>query len=169
MGLRKISEKTGFTLLEIKVLLFLLIIFIAGLGIKSLIINTNSARNKIVYDYSEQDSLFLNLKAQNEPVKNGVKASDKNVDYKQEVLDFREPEFNRDDSEKELSEKSININTAGKESLMLLPGIGPKTADKIIEYRQRTGKFKELIELLDVYGIGNSKFSKIKKYLYIEK
>ncbi|MGA7837081.1 MAG: helix-hairpin-helix domain-containing protein, partial [Ignavibacteriaceae bacterium] len=66
------------------------------------------------------------------------------------------------------AEKSINLNTANMKSLMRLPGIGPKTAEKIINYRKLKGKFTSLDELLKVKGIGKVKFSKIKKYLYIE-
>jgi competence protein ComEA len=50
----------------------------------------------------------------------------------------------------------------------MLPGIGEKTAEKIIELRTERGKFKKLDELMDVKGIGEVKFNKIKKFLYIK-
>ena len=49
-----------------------------------------------------------------------------------------------------------------------MPGIGEKTAEKIIELREERGKFDRLEEIMDVKGIGEVKFNKIKKFLYIK-
>ena len=167
MGLRKISGKIGFTQLEIKVLLFLLIVFICGVVLKYTL--KSPVENSVNFDYSEQDSLFINAGKGEINGKISSKDSHKNVDYKQEVLDFRKPDF-RTKKIKELpAEKSININTAGKNTLENLPGIGPKTADKIISYRNKIGRFTKLEDLIKVKGIGTIKFNKIKKYLYIER
>ena len=167
MGLRKISEKTGFTQLEIKVLLFLLIVFICGVGLKHIL--KNPAEKPGDFDYSVQDSLFINAGKGAINGKISSKDSDNNVDYKQEVLDFRKPDFNTKKTKELPAEKSIDINTAGKKTLENLPGIGPKTADKIITYRNKNGRFTKLEDLIKVKGIGTIKFNKIKKYLYIEK
>ncbi len=48
----------------------------------------------------------------------------------------------------------LNINTASKEELQALPGIGPVLADRIIEYRNRYGPFISVEQLLEVKGIG---------------
>ncbi|HWI55093.1 MAG TPA: helix-hairpin-helix domain-containing protein [Desulfobacteria bacterium] len=56
----------------------------------------------------------------------------------------------------------ININTATKETLDGLPGVGPSTAEKIIEYRQTHGKFKSVSDLMNVSGIGEKKLAKFK-------
>jgi len=48
----------------------------------------------------------------------------------------------------------LNINRASKRQLMLLPGIGPALADRIIAYRTGTGPFSEVDQLLAVKGIG---------------
>jgi len=61
----------------------------------------------------------------------------------------------------------ININTASIEELISLPGIGPKTAERIYEYRKKHGKFKDVNELLNVKGIGPKKLEKIKPYIYL--
>lgn len=58
-----------------------------------------------------------------------------------------------------------NINTASIEELIQIPGIGPKTAGKIVEYRTLHGKFKELNELLEVKGIGQKKLDTMKDYI----
>ncbi|MGQ9678714.1 MAG: ComEA family DNA-binding protein, partial [bacterium] len=61
----------------------------------------------------------------------------------------------------------ININSAPEEVLCELPGIGPKTAQRIIEYRERVGKFKSVEELMNVRGIGPKKFEKIKDLITV--
>ncbi len=55
----------------------------------------------------------------------------------------------------------VNINTAGKEELTQLHRIGPKTADAIIEYRQKT-PFKSIEDIMEVKGIGQKTFDDIK-------
>lgn len=59
----------------------------------------------------------------------------------------------------------ISINTATYEDLITLPGIGDKTAKKIIEYRTINNGFKYLEELMNVSGIGEKKYEKLKEYI----
>lgn len=59
-------------------------------------------------------------------------------------------------------ENLVNINTATKEELMTLNGIGEITADKIIEYRTLNGDFADTAELMNVYGIGEKTYEKFK-------
>lgn len=61
----------------------------------------------------------------------------------------------------------ISINNASKEELIMIPGIGETLALRIIEYRNNTGSFHNIEELLNVKGIGKSKFNKIKEYISI--
>lgn len=56
----------------------------------------------------------------------------------------------------------ININTADEATLDSLPGIGPSTAQKIINYREENGKFNSIEEIKNVSGIGDSKYEEIK-------
>ena len=166
MGIKDISEIIGFTKLELKVIIFLLLVFIGGFIIKS---SWYPEKNKpMIYDYSKQDSLFLNIDDYRSGFE-GKTSVDNKVDYKQEVLDFRKPEFKARNSDDLIGEKSIEINRAGKRAFEKLPGIGPKTADNIIAYRNKLKRFEKLDELLEVRGIGKIKFNKIKKYLYIKK
>lgn len=70
-------------------------------------------------------------------------------------------------NEEKLVSKKVNINTANKEELDTLPGIGPSTAEKIISYRKENGKFKSIEEIKDVSGIGDSKYENIKDMIDI--
>ncbi len=56
----------------------------------------------------------------------------------------------------------VNINTATKEELETLPGIGKSTAEKIIKYRQENKRFSKIDEIKEVSGIGDAKFNSIK-------
>ncbi len=53
-----------------------------------------------------------------------------------------------------IAEEKININSAGQEQLMQLEKIGPSYADRIIEYREKNGKFEKPEDILKVKGIG---------------
>ena len=57
---------------------------------------------------------------------------------------------------------TLNLNTATVEQLASLPGIGQKTAERIIEYRTKSGGFKKIEELMNVKGIGEKNFLKLK-------
>ena len=62
----------------------------------------------------------------------------------------------------------VNINTADSELLQTLPGIGPKTAERIIEYRETVGRFKSIEEIQDVKGIGPKKYEKLKTLVTVK-
>ena len=57
---------------------------------------------------------------------------------------------------------TININTATAADFERLPGIGAKTASRIIEYRQKSGGFKKIEDLMNVRGIGEKAFLKLR-------
>ena len=61
----------------------------------------------------------------------------------------------------------VNINTANKEKLETLPGIGETTAQKIIDYREENGKFKSIEDIKNVGGIGDAKFNSLKDKITI--
>ena len=61
----------------------------------------------------------------------------------------------------------VNINTATAADFEALPGIGAKTAARIVEYRQKNGPFKKVEELMNVRGLGEKNFLKLKAQLTI--
>jgi competence ComEA-like helix-hairpin-helix protein len=61
----------------------------------------------------------------------------------------------------------ININTASSTQLQQVPGIGPVTADKILQMRKSYGAFKNVDDLLAIRGIGPKKIEKMRKYLTV--
>jgi len=65
--------------------------------------------------------------------------------------------------------KPININTATSEELQQVPGIGPVTADKILQMRKSYGAFKSVDDLLAVKGLGKKRLDKMRKYLTVGK
>ena len=59
----------------------------------------------------------------------------------------------------------INVNTASASDFEGLPGIGPAMAARIVEYRQKNGPFKKLEDLMNVRGLGEKNFLKLKPQL----
>jgi len=65
--------------------------------------------------------------------------------------------------------KPVNINTANAEELQLVPGIGPVTAEKILQMRKSYGPFKSVDDLVAIRGIGKKRLDKMRKYLTVGK
>ena len=61
----------------------------------------------------------------------------------------------------------VNLNTATQSQLEALPGIGPRAAERILEYRQKNGSFKKIEDLMNVKGIGEKSFLKLKPLLMV--
>jgi competence protein ComEA len=68
----------------------------------------------------------------------------------------------QDRQEAPAAKTTLNLNTATIDQLETLPGIGRKTAERILEYRAKSGGFKKIEELMNVKGIGEKSFLKLK-------
>lgn len=64
--------------------------------------------------------------------------------------------------------RMVNINTAEKEELMTLPGIGEVRAASIIDYRESMGKFEKIEDIMNVKGIKTGIFSKISSLICVK-
>jgi len=62
---------------------------------------------------------------------------------------------------------ALNLNTATVAQLEALPGIGKSTAERIVEYRQKSGGFKKVEDLMNVKGIGEKSFLKLKPLITV--
>lgn len=62
---------------------------------------------------------------------------------------------------------AVNLNTASQAELEKLPGVGPATAARIVEYRQKSGGFKKIEDLMNVRGIGEASFLKLKPQITV--
>ncbi len=61
----------------------------------------------------------------------------------------------------------INLNSATVPQLETLPGIGKATAERIVEYRQKNGGFKKVEDLMNVRGVGEKSFLKLKPLITV--
>lgn len=60
---------------------------------------------------------------------------------------------------------NVDVNTATADQLLSLPGVGPSTAQKIVDFRQQHGPFKTVDDLLDVPSIGEKKLEKMRPFV----
>ena len=81
------------------------------------------------------------------------------------------PNINDDEAEElglGIQNKKVNINLASVTELQTIPGVGESTANSIIEYREKTGRFLTIEDIQNVSGIGKSKFDKMKDYICVK-
>jgi comEA protein len=62
---------------------------------------------------------------------------------------------------------SVDLNSATAEQLQQVPGIGPATAKAIVNFRQKSGPFQKVEDLLAIKGISKARFEKMRPYLTI--
>ena len=107
----------------------------------------------------EADQTSLNLAA-------GISDGEKLVVYsKEETQDEMRDAFYWESAGKE--ETLVNINTAQKEELMTLAGIGESKAEAIISYRQEHGAFRKIEDIMNISGIKEGAFEKIKDFITV--
>jgi competence ComEA-like helix-hairpin-helix protein len=138
--LKRIADRLLLTKTERNVILFLAITLLAGAGIRLYQTAFSSAPQ---FDYSASDSTFAALSAVPED----------------SIANINNKGFPVEKSDK------LNINTATKEQLMDLPGVGEVTADRIIKYRSETGRFAAIGDLRAIKGMSKKKIEHIKSLI----
>jgi competence protein ComEA len=134
--LKRIADWIALTNIERKVILFLIVTLLAGAGIRLYQATFPSAPQ---FDYRSSDSTFAALSAASED--SSAEA------VKEGILD---------------ASGKLNINTATKEQLLDLPGVGEVTADRILAYRAETGKFSNVGELRAIKGMSKKKIENLR-------
>jgi competence protein ComEA len=167
----------SFTRNEAKVILFIIAVLISGFSIKYVKYITDYNK-KSKFDYTETEEMFKKLSKtslisdDNSSKQNFSGYSDSENPLSKKLYSaedsIKSREKKKSKKEELLKLKSININTATKEILITLPGVGESTADKIINYRESHNGFKKIEHIMKVKGIGKKKFEKLKDYIYVE-
>ena len=122
--------------------------------------------------YKIEDGLRIYIPKRGELVQNKEKIEDKT----QEVVTGKSTDITNSTSSNTMLStnknsktniEKINLNKATQTELETLPGIGPSTAEKIIAYRKENGNFKNIEDIMNVNGIGESKYNKIKDLISV--
>jgi competence protein ComEA len=137
--LKRIAEQLALTRTERQVIVFLVITLLAGAGIR---VYQQVVPSAPKFDYRTSDSTFTALSS----------AADDSTEYHEAAV----------------VGGKLNINTATMQQLIELPGIGEKTAARIIERRNDAGKFTSLEELKKIKGVTRKRFEQLQSLIVAE-
>ncbi|CAN5539968.1 hypothetical protein BH10BAC5_BH10BAC5_05810 [soil metagenome] len=167
----QLVRNLNFTGREKKVIVFIVFVVAAGSCIK--IVNSKINPEKS-FDFKRTDSVFKVLSSRNDFAVLDTIQSDSSAAVRQQKFLAASDSMNtkgrtgsKGSKQDFLKDTKININTAGKSDLIKLPGVGESTADKIIAYRSQK-PFRNIRDIMNVKGIGEKKFDKMKDYIKTE-
>lgn len=152
--LERFSHYCGFSQNEGRIVLFLVITFVLG-GILTTFEPFFKQKEK--FNYSESDSVFFTRSQQS-----AMYDLSRDENLPTDLADKTAKS-----SRENLLLGAININTASKDELIRLPGVGEVTAERIIIYREEHGPFTTIEEIQNVKGIGKKKFERIAPYIKV--
>ncbi|MGB9695707.1 MAG: ComEA family DNA-binding protein [Ignavibacteria bacterium] len=151
-----------FTKLESRAIILIILAILVGTAIK--IVRNQTVSNS--FDFESFDKEFIYKTSLYQAVTDLT--SEDTITNSRTTEETNTKKTEKGKKEQNLKEKSININTATKDELIKLPGVGPSTAEKIIEYREKINGFKKIEDIMKVKGIGQKKFEKMKPYIFVE-
>lgn len=159
--LKKFNQFFGFTPTESKVVVFLLVTFIAGGALKVYRSYFPSAFLPR-FDYSKEDQEF----ALRSKLIDSIEAG--RLQFVQGRSQTSGKEKSAGSRKTKALQSPINLNTATKEELMKLPGVGEVIAERILLYREEKGRFRDISELKNIRGIGDKTFEKLRPWVKVE-
>ncbi len=157
--MKNLQTLFGVTKQELIAVFFIATGLIAGVCIKTLFRNES--------EYSSHNEIADEIYRQLDSVATVQQETYTGVDEQGNALDtalYNKTAEGKIEAEKNKVPKTVNINTATKAELMNLPGIGEKTAEKIISHRKQY-PFKQISDIMNIKGIGEKKFEKLKQYI----
>ena len=131
----------------------------------------NAETKEINLAYKLEDGMKIYIPTKEESENKQKEAANQENQYVYEGIKEKTSQTNslqvNNEPKETIKNKKVNINKASQEELDSLPGIGPSTAEKILEYRKQNGNFKSIEDIKEVSGIGESKFEKIKEMITV--
>ena len=125
-------------------------------------VKENACMDEINLAYKLEDGMKVHI-----PTIEEKKEEEQNNEQKNQNEGYITGNTDINNNNENKQNSKVNINTCTQTELETLPGIGPVTALKIIEYRNEKGKFKSIEEIKEVSGIGESKFNQIKDLIKV--
>lgn len=155
--LEKLQQGAGFTRREAIALVTLSLTLLAGMSIK--LLTSRSLEPSVTiphFDYRIPDSIYTALGEQY-----------RNRSVPEAPASPQSTQAPNTSSTKNVR-TVINLNTATRQQLIMLPGIGPAFADRILEYRTHKGSFTSVDELVNIKGIGKKKLEQLRPHVIVK-
>ena len=124
--------------------------------------NANTTPNNLSLKVSDEMLIII---YSNNQIKNITKVKEEEQKIQETCINDKNDSCIK--TETNIQSSKININTATKEQLMNLPSIGESQANSIITYRKENGNFKDIKDITNVTGIGDSIYTQIKDLITI--